>query len=375
MLNLYVHIPFCRSRCIYCDFFLVTRRNFEDRFFTALAEETAAKAYLLGNRSVGAIHFGGGTPSLMPAARFSGWIEQISRLCTLDSNAEITLEANPEDLDRKTLLELKAAGINRLSIGVQSFISRKLYVLGRAHDFETSRRTVQEALDLFDSVSIDLMCGVEGETSGEWEEELLIASAIQPQHISVYMLTLEEKTVLWKQVLSGRISLPEEDVQASMYVRAAEILYAQGYIHYEVSNYALPGFHSRYNLDCWQRRPYLGFGPSAHSFLVAGNVETRFSNVCSLLRYLDHPGEAVDFSEELTPGQQFNEKVFLSLRINSGLDVEFLRKGHKLGHQRLTALIRDFSEKGWITVNDGTIRLTDRGFLFADLIAGELMPE
>ena len=373
MLSLYVHIPFCRERCLYCDFFLVTRRDHVDRFFGALSKETRARAELIHGRKIKAIHFGGGTPSVVPVSFISGWLEQVADIADLAPEAEITLEANPEDLDIPTLDALHAAGINRLSVGVQSFVERKLRALGRAHSAADAVRTVSLALERFGSVSIDLMCGVEGEDACEWESDLQVALGLRPPHVSVYMLTLEEKTRLWRDVGRGRVVLPGEEEQAGMYDRARQMLTAEGFRHYEVSNYALEGHHSRYNLASWMREPYIGFGPSAHSFLVSDGVEKRFSNASSLTRYLADPDDAVDFSEVLTPQQRFDEEVFLSLRINRGLPVEFLAKGQDAGLQHLDRELQRFLEKGWISIEDGVVALTEAGVLFADLVAAGLI--
>ncbi|NTU53685.1 MAG: radical SAM family heme chaperone HemW [Chlorobiaceae bacterium] len=373
MFSLYVHIPFCRERCPYCDFFLVTRSGFTERFFEALAVETASKAPLLKERQIGAIHFGGGTPSLVPVTCLAGWLTQIADLAEVTADTEITLEANPEDLDSARLDLLKDAGINRLSIGVQSFSGRKLRALGRAHSSDDAVRTVSEALARFPSVSIDLICGAEGESLAEWEGDLQAALRLRPQHVSVYMLAVEEKTRLWRDVQKGIRKLPGEEQQAGMYRQAMVLLSAAGYRHYEVSNYALEGHHSRYNLSCWRREPYLGFGPAAHSFLVQGACETRFSNAGSLLRYLDDSAGAVDSREVLTGSQRFDEEVFLSLRIRNPLSVGFLRKGDKLGLQHLMEVLYGLRDKGWIRVDGDKVTLTDEGFLFADLVAGELL--
>ena len=375
MICLYVHIPFCRERCPYCDFFLVTKAGFVERFFEALAVETASKASLFAGQPIKAIHFGGGTPSLVPPSFIESWLSQVASLAGLSSETEITLEANPEDLDPAKLDALKAVGINRLSVGVQSFTDRKLRALGRAHSADDAVRTVSEALERFPSVSVDLMCGAEGETIDEWQGDLRAALGLRPQHISVYMLTLEEKTRLWRDVRKGVRDLPGEEAQAAMYRRAAEMLRGAGYRHYEISNFALEGHHSGYNLASWMREPYLGFGPAAHSFLVEGKAERRFSNATSLTRYLADPAGAVDFRETLTAAQRFDEEVFLSLRIRKPLAVEFLRKGDKLGHQLLDSVLDTLQEKGWIALESGEVTLTEAGFLFADLVAAELLSE
>jgi len=375
MICLYVHIPFCRERCPYCDFFLVTKAGFVERFFEALAVETASKASLFAGQSIKAIHFGGGTPSLVPPSFIEQWLSQVSGLARISSDTEITLEANPEDLSSASLDALKAVGVNRLSIGVQSFSDRKLKALGRVHSANDAIRTIAGALERFPSVSIDLMCGAEGESAAEWEGDLRAALDLRPQHISVYMLTLEEKTRLWRDVCKGLRDLPGEEVQTAMYRTAARMLCGAGYRHYEISNFALEGHHSRYNLASWMREPYIGFGPAAHSFLVSEETETRFSNASSLTKYLADPAGAVDFRETLTEAQRFDEEVFLSLRICKPLSVGFLRKGHKLGHQHLDDLLVQLKEKGWIDVEGGEVSLTEAGFLFADLVAAELLSE
>ncbi|MEI8031817.1 MAG: radical SAM family heme chaperone HemW [Chlorobiaceae bacterium] len=372
MLTLYVHIPFCRQRCSYCDFYLVTRRDNTGAFFRALALETEARAEELKGRTISAIHFGGGTPSMVEPHYIAEWLEQVSGLCSFTEDIEIALEANPEDLRGSALQELRSAGITRLSIGTQSFTSEKLRALGRAHTAIDCREVSVAALNFFRSVSVDLICGVPGETLSLWEEDLERALELRPHHLSVYMLSVEPKTQLSRMVQSGALAVPDDGVQANLYLRALEAAESCGYSHYEVSNFALPGHHSRYNLASWERKPYLGFGPSAHSFLVQPDREIRTANVSSLSRYLARPGSAEGFREELSPQERFTEEVFLSLRINRGLDVEFLRKGNKLGH-RLSEVIARFSERGWILEDGGALFLTGKGFLFADLIAGELI--
>ncbi len=372
MLTLYVHIPFCKVRCIYCDFFLVTSQIHIEAFFKALSRETTFRSADLKGKMVGAIHFGGGTPSLVSMHYLAAWLDEIAALCTFDPNIEIALEANPEDLCGKTMDELRAIGIKRLSIGVQSFCAEKLSLLGRAHTADESQKVTAGALQIFDSVSIDLICGVPGEHLSMWEADLASALAFRPHHLSVYMLSVEPKTLLYRKIKQGVLTVPDDAVQATFYEKAISEVTLHGYNHYEVSNFCLPGHHSRYNLASWRREPYLGFGPSAHSFLVSEKSEIRTANVSSMTRYIAAPENAVVFREELSDAEQFTEQVFLSLRINSGLDVEFLRKENKLGHH-LSENIDQLTERGWIRQNAGLLYLTDKGFLFADYIAGALI--
>ncbi len=368
MLTLYLHIPFCKARCSYCDFYLVTGTEHIDAFFSALSLETASRSADLKGRTVGAIHIGGGTPSMVPVHYLAGWLEHIASLCSFTPDIEIALEANPEDLGGKKMDELRAAGITRLSIGAQSFMPAKLNALGRAHTALQAQQVTAGALQRFESVSVDLICGVPGENFSIWSADLDKALSLRPHHLSVYMLSVEPKTILHRKIAKGMVSVPDDAVQASLYERAQSKLLLHGYNHYEISNFSLPGCHSRYNLATWKREPYVGFGPSAHSFFVSEGSEVRTANVSSLMRYLAAPADAVAFREELSAEERFTEQVFLSLRINSGLDVDFLRKENKLGHSHLQSITR-FEESGWIEQQEGRLYLTEKGFLFADLIA------
>lgn len=370
--SIYLHVPFCRTRCSYCDFFLVTRLDHVESFFRALSSETLASAPLLRGRRVKAVHIGGGTPSLVPVSFISGWLDLLSTIGDFEPEAEIALEANPEDLGGPAMRELRSAGVNRLSLGVQSFQQRKLSALGRRHSADDARRITGQALQVFDTLSVDLICGVPGESSAEWQKDLQDVMGLAVPHVSVYMLSVEPKTRLERRISRGLVTVPGETVQASMYSSAVATLCSSGYRHYEVSNFAFPGHHSRYNLACWMREPYLGFGPSAHSFVRKGRVEVRRANAGSLLRYLAGPPASSGIEETLTEEERFVEQVFLTLRINRGLDVGILRKRDKLG-LNLQGMLERFHAKGWIVLEDGCIFLTGSGFLFADHIAGELI--
>ena len=371
MLHCYVHIPFCRTRCPYCDFFLVTRDDLQERFFSALCEETLARSEELAGRTIRSVHFGGGTPSLVPVGLLGEWLETLSAMAVLPADAEITLEANPEDLSPGALRDLASLGVNRLSIGVQSFLSGKLASLGRAHDASDALRVTQAALETFDNVSLDLICGAEGETPGSWTRDLELAAGTGAPHVSVYMLTLEKNTLLEREVRKGRCELPGEEAVAGMYASACEFLGERGFLHYEVSNFSRPGFFSRYNLGCWHRESYLGFGPSAHSLVRRNGQEWRSANACSLIRYMNAPGAAALQSELLSPEERHNEQLFLSLRLSSGLDRDFLLRHHE-NRGAVLSLLERFRREGLLEEDGGIVRVTEKGFLFADLIAEEL---
>ena len=372
MLTLYVHIPFCKVRCPYCDFYLVTQSDHISAFFKALSIETAARVDDLQGQIISAIHFGGGTPSFVPVRYLAQWLDEVAVFSTFAPGIEIALEANPEDLVPQTMAELRAAGITRLSLGVQSFMPEKLMLLGRKHTALQSQQVTAGALKIFNSVSVDLICGVPEEDLAMWDADLQAVFLLRPQHVSVYMLSIEPKTMFHRKIAKGMLAVPDDAVQAAFYEEALRRMAYHGYSHYEVSNFCLPGHHSRYNLASWSREPYLGFGPSAHSFLVTQDSEIRMANVSGLSRYIAAPEDAVVFREELSAEERFTEQVFLSLRINSGLAVEFLQKENKLG-QLVLQSIDQFTERGWIRQHEGLIYLTEKGFLFADFIAEALI--
>ena len=372
-LHCYVHVPFCRERCSYCDFFLVTRQDLLGRFFSALHSESSERLAALRGSTVHSVHFGGGTPSSVPVVYLKNWFETLSRHVSLSGDAEITLEANPEDLTNEKLQELAALGVNRLSIGVQSFIPEKLRALGRLHSAEEALRVTDDAMKLLGNVSVDLICGVEGEDPDIWERDLYTAISRGLPHVSVYMLTLEKKTRLENLVRRGLVTLPDESVQADMYMMACELLEAEGFKHYEVSNFSKPGFFSRYNLGCWQRESYLGFGPSAHSFLVSGDHELRSANVSSMIRYMTSPYEAQEYREMLSCAERINEKIFLSLRLSSGLELVDLMRYHD-GSSVVVENVDQLKKQGLIEIRDGVIKVSRKGFLFADRVAEELLP-
>ena len=371
-MHCYVHIPFCRARCSYCDFFLVTRQDLQERFFTALYEETAARLAVFYGRTIRSVHFGGGTPSYVSTDYLGRWLETASRFVSLSDDIEITVEANPEDLTSEKLHGLAALGVNRLSIGVQSFVPEKLRALGRCHTAEDAVRVTEEAMKVFGNVSVDLMCGAQGETAEDWQRDLGCTLSAGVPHISVYMLALEKKTFLARQVRRGLVTLPGDEVQAEMYGMVCEQLGEQGFEHYEVSNFSKPGFFSRYNLGCWHRESYLGFGPSAHSFYKTGEQERRCANVSSMMRYLASPREARESSEILSEEARINEKIFLSLRLSSGLEIDGLLDYHG-GSKKVLEIVEHFRQEGLLEIRKGVIKVSRKGFLFADKVAEELL--
>lgn len=374
MAHCYVHIPFCRKRCPYCDFFLVPGTRLMEPFFDALLLETEARSHELGSEPVASIHFGGGTPSLAGPQRIGRWLALLRNRVEIAGDAELTLEANPEDCRRAVMEEFKALGINRVSLGTQSFNKRKLEILGRKHTTAEGTQVTRDMLDLFGNVSVDLICGVPGEDIEEWSADLATAISLQPHHISVYMLTVEPGTKLQREIMRGRSAAPDEGFQAEAYLFAIEQLEKEGYLHYEVSNFARPGYFSRYNTGSWRREPYIGLGPSAHSLLKDPSGERRKANVASIMRYMSAPHDASTGSELLTPAERQTEEVFLSLRMEEGIAFQQLEAMYCQKKQWLESTLEKFMVEGFLEIRGGRVRLTPRGFLFSDHITQTLLP-
>lgn len=375
MAGLYFHIPFCRRRCAYCDFYFVTNGALIERFLAALSEEVQARADLFSNEIVSTIYFGGGTPSTLSAKQLANILSLVQKKFRLDSDLELTLEANPEDLSESLLQDYSQVGINRLSVGAQAFNDEKLKRLSREHSAAESLASIERARRWFKNVSVDLIFGTEGETLSDWRRELEIAVSLSPEHISAYSLTVEPFTPLSKLIARGKRARPNDSLQAEMFLLAMEVLEANGFEHYEVSNYARPNFRSRHNSSYWDRTPYLGFGPSAHSFYRDGATEIRRANQPRLQRYLETPREIEDFRETLSDIDRFNETALLSLRRREGLALELLRKNFNfaaLHFETLRETIDAFERDGLLINDSATLKLTRKGFTLADAIASEL---
>lgn len=351
---LYLHIPFCRKKCAYCDFASYAQCEDQlDAYLCALHTEILAQAarYSAG-RTVTSIFFGGGTPSLLPGDAMRQLMDALRAAFSLAPEAEVTMEANPGTLTGENLTAYRAAGVNRLSLGVQSFSDRLLRRVGRIH----TAREAEEAVRLarragFDNLSLDLMYGLPDQTEDDFAQSVERAIALEVEHLSLYSLILEEGTPLHAQAQRGECRFPEEEAVLSMQHRAQERLAQAGYARYEISNYARPGRECRHNLLYWRRGEYLGLGCAAHSLME----ETRFCNTDSLEEYL--AGRRADEVEPLGPEDRFEEQVMLGLRTREGVP-EALFSGRSAPLNRLL-------EAALLTREKGRIRATQRG---ADLL-------
>ena len=380
MTSLYIHIPFCERKCLYCDFYSVTDTERVEDFLGALAQEIALQKYRSGEVVFGTVFFGGGTPSLQTPAQVERILSELHTAFRIAPDAEITLEANPGTVTGEKLRAFSSLGINRLSIGIQSFHDHDLKALGRIHDRAEAFRCVDLARAAgFDNISLDLIYSIPEQTLAEWEDNLRIAVDLAPQHIAAYSLIVEDGTPLAQMVGAGEVRMNSTDLEAEMYERAMERLGAHGYEHYEVSNYALPGFRCRHNGNYWSHIDYLGFGPSAHSFWKGsdGTSGRRWWNVADLSTYLDRLKGGilpVDSEEQVGLKEMLNERIFLGLR-SSGVDLSELRRdlGYDLKTKQAGTVQRLL--EGQMALLDGdALRLTPKGFLLCDEICGRLLP-
>lgn len=379
MASLYLHIPFCERKCVYCDFYSIENIAPMDSFLASLDREIALAADQGGGTEFDTVFFGGGTPSLLAPAQLEKILGRLFGTFAIARDAEVTLETNPGTVTPEKLAAYRSLGINRLSIGVQSFREAELNFLSRIH-------TGAEALDCvamarragFDNLSLDLMYALPGQTRAQWEETLRRAIGLAPDHLSAYGLIVEDNTPLARMVAARQVAPSPVEAEAALYELTMEVLAEHGFEHYEVSNYARPGKRSRHNYAYWSHVNYLAFGPSAHGFWREGGWQsaTRWSNVANLSTYTQKlsGGELpVAFRETVEARQLMNERIFLGLR-SDGLD--FARFAHDFG-SGMPAAARTLADalvaEGKAFMAGDVLRLTQEGFLLCDEIARRMM--
>ena len=387
MASLYLHIPFCEHKCIYCDFYSISPRESADRneglirrFLDALKREIGLRSRdERFKASYETVFFGGGTPSLLSPSAIDGILDVLAGSFSIERDAEITLETNPGTVDLQKLKAFRAIGVNRLSLGVQSFYDDDLQFLSRIHSSRQAKESIRDAHQAgFQNVSIDLIFALPSQTRDRWESNLRQAVELNPTHLSCYSLILEPNTPLFRMVESGQVTLLSVEQDAELYEHTIHFLGTQGYEQYEVSNFAKPGFKSRHNGNYWNHTNYLGFGPSAHSFwstAQSGGAPKRWWNLANVTGYaerLERGNLPVAGEEELTTEQLIEEEVLLGLR-SEGVDAAgFPRKfGRDLMAEhrpKIDALISN----GMAIVKDGKIRLTAKGYLVCDEISASL---
>jgi oxygen-independent coproporphyrinogen-3 oxidase len=371
---IYVHIPFCEHKCIYCDFYSIITKDNISLFLQALKKEISHYAELRPtDRIVSSIFFGGGTPSLMSSDYIYEIIELIKNKFKVSSDAEITLETNPGTVEQTKLREFHQIGINRLSIGIQSFDEYELMFLTRIHDKKTAIETIMNArLSGFENISIDLIFNLPGQTKEIWKRNLETAVSLPINHISAYSLILERGTILNKMVLDGKIKIQDEDYDADLYETTIDFLSGNDFNQYEVSNFTKPGFECRHNNSYWCYKDYFGFGPSAHSF-IDGKRYWNFSSLKKYIYEIGNLGTAVAGSEILSNEQRLNEYVMLALR-SKGIDV--IEMKNLFGEKWLIGrsdYLKELQQKNFLRQNDGLIYLTKAGYCVCDEILKNLL--
>ncbi len=376
--GLYIHIPFCLKKCPYCSFYSITDLVLKSRFLESLLKEM--DQYRNTPLIFDSIYFGGGTPSLLSFREIFPVLDKIHKLFRVQDNVEITLEVNPGTVDKKILKEYAAIGINRINIGVQSFDDGNLRFLGRIHCSKEARLAIEAARSSgFDNTGIDLIYGMDGQNTKKWKKDLETALAFSPEHLSCYMLSYEKNTPFYEARKTGGIQPLNDNLPGALFSFTWRFLTANGYIPYEISNFSrargndAETFRSRHNQKYWHFAPYIGLGPSAHSYLEP----VRFWNHSSVNHYIrliesGHP--AVESSETLSMEQQFIESIFLGLRTTEGIALEDIEQKFGAGFQRIfSAPLKKLGQRKWVNLTHGRCALTPQGMRFCDSICDYLL--
>lgn len=365
MSGIYIHIPFCRQACHYCNFHFSTSLRKKQPLLQALHKEietSAARAH-----AIETIYIGGGTPSILDTAETDALLRKVFSLFKVDAHAEVTLEANPDDISAEKLEAWKASGINRLSIGIQSFFEEDLRWMNRAHNAQQAAENLQLAQKYFNNITIDLIYGVPGLTDERWQQNVQKAIGFNVPHLSCYALTVEPRTPLDKLIRTHKKEDTDQDQQARQFLLLMDWLHDAGYEHYEISNFAKPGYRSRHNTSYWQGKNYFGFGPGAHSY----SGSERQWNVANNQQYIDSLSNGIIPIEKemLTTVQKQNEYIMISLRTIEGID---LKKLSPMAVEQVLKTAQKFLSQKLLVQSNDRLQLTRQGKLFADGIASSL---
>lgn len=372
MAGIYLHIPFCKQACYYCNFHFSTSLAQEPSMVTALLKEIEIRKDYLSGAPINTIYFGGGTPSLLPEKDLLRLLEAIHKNFTVDAGAEVTLEANPDDLSPEKLHMLQSAGVNRLSVGIQSFHEEDLKWMHRAHNAQQAKECILHAQDAgFENITIDLIYGGPTLTDAGWAYNVQQAIELGVPHLSCYALTVEPGTALDHFIKKKKVPAVDADKAARHFEQLLKWTGDAGYEQYEISNFAMKGWHSRHNSSYWQGATYLGLGPSAHSF----DTRSRQWNVANNALYIKglEKGEMSFEKEELTPVMMLNEYLMTALRTSAGCDLAVVEE--RFGDDKKEKILKEsipYLQKGWMRQEGEKLILTPEGRLFADGIASQL---
>ena len=371
MSAIYIHIPFCKQACHYCDFHFSTSLKYKERMLLAIQKELITRSVDFKEDVVQTIYFGGGTPSLLTQQEIDSFLAVIYYNYTIIECPEITLEANPDDLDEGTILELAASKINRLSIGVQSFFEEDLKMMNRAHNSTEAIACLDFATKYFDNITVDLIYGIPGLTQERWQQNMKRVFDLGINHISCYALTIEEKTALARFIERKIIPPVDEELALGHFNSLVEEAEKNGFVHYEISNFGKPDYFSKHNTSYWKGKRYLGVGPSAHSYLAG----TRSWNVANNAKYIKalELDDSYSELEELTMNDRFNEAVMIGLRTIYGVDLMKLKAEFgKTYFDYLMSEAKPFIEDGKLEIREEILKTTVKGKFLADGIAAEL---
>ena len=375
MAGIYIHIPFCKKACTYCDFHFTTSTKYVQEMIDAICTEISLKKDRLAGKQIQSIYFGGGTPSVLPAAALQQIFATIEQHFSIAANAEITIEANPDDLTSTKIAGLRTLPINRFSIGTQSFFNEDLVWMNRAHNAQEATECIKRSQDAgFENLTIDLIYGYPLLTDEKWKSNMEMAVALQIPHLSAYALTIEPRTALAQAINKGKQTPISDDQSADQFIMMMDFVAAKGYEHYEISNYCLPGNYAVHNTNYWKGVPYLGIGPSAHGF----DGFNRYINIANNTKYITDIAakklpETVD---ELNKTDRFNEYIMTSLRTMWGVDlIKITNDFGKNYAERTLKSINPFISNEQLKFENQQVKLSNEGKLFADGIAAALFLE
>jgi len=368
--GIYIHIPFCKQACHYCNFHFSTSLKSKDSIIKAIVEEITLKSKL-NNEVIETIYFGGGTPSILDLNDFEKILNSIFKNYKIGTDPEITLEANPDDLSKEKLKNLKKQSINRLSIGVQSFVENELKLMNRAHDSNKAIKSIEISKLIFDNISVDLLYGLPDSSVDTLNYNIDILTKFNINHISSYAISLEPKTALEKYVKNGLVELPDDNIVFDQFIYVNKELVANNYINYELSSFAKPNFFSKNNTAYWKRKKYIGIGPSAHSY----DGINRSWNISNNKKYVDqiNSGNLYYKTEKLSKIDHYNEYIMTGLRTMWGISLGYIENkfDNKFKNYFLKN-VKKYVDQNLIKINDDVYKTTESGRFLADGIASEL---
>jgi len=370
--SIYIHIPYCKQQCTYCNFHFRIVQNDKAEMLKSIKKEIEMRQAYLNGTTISSIYFGGGTPSILNKEELNSLVNTLYRHFTIDTEAEITLECNPDDLNTKMLSDLKEIGINRLSIGIQSFDDADLKFMNRSHNVKEALECIRLAKKAgFDNITIDLIYGLPNQSNEKWKQNLKQMLALDIQHFSAYALTIEPKTALKHLIDKKKVTPLEEKITVEHFNTLVQIATENNFIHYEISNFGKEGFFSNHNTAYWKNQYYLGVGPSAHSF----NGKSRQWNIASNKQYIEKVNANSSYfeMEELSNAQQYNEYIFTALRTMWGVELNYIAAQFGVDAQKyFKKQVQNWKNQEKIKQLNNNYTLTEKGKLYADAIASDL---